>query len=46
MRSFGWSWSLVAVVAVAGFCVYRLHGLFARRDNLWSAVGFSMISSR
>ena len=31
----------VAVVAVAGFCVYRLHGIFAAPDNRWSSSGFS-----
>src|ERR1700687_6200076 len=31
----------VAVVAVAGFCVYRLHGIFAAPDNQWSSSGFS-----
>ena len=31
----------VAVVAVAGFFVYRLHGIFAAPDNQWSSSGFS-----
>jgi Mycobacterium membrane protein len=31
----------VAVAAVAGFCVYRLDGIFAAPDNQWSSSGFS-----
>jgi len=31
----------VAVVAVAGFSVYRLHGIFGSHDNTSTASGFS-----
>jgi hypothetical protein len=31
----------VVVVAVAGFCVYRLHGIFGSHDNISAASGVS-----
>jgi Mycobacterium membrane protein len=33
----------VAVVAVAGFCVYRLHGIFGSHYNPSTASGFNQI---
>jgi nitrate reductase NapE component len=33
----------VAVVGVAGFCVYRLHGIFGSHDNTSTASAFNQI---